>query len=339
MHICICGGGSLAHACAAVLSQQEDVNINIYTQRPHLWNKTICAKDTNGVNYVAKINVATSNIEIATAGCDIILICLPGFLIEDTLRDLRPHLNKDTIIGSIVSSTGFFFMAHKVLSNTTPLFGFQRVPFIARVDKYGQSANILGYKSELFMAVENIANQEEFRATIARLFATPTSVLSNYYEASLTNSNPILHTGRLYNMWHQWDGTPYDNIIFFYKEWTIEDSKIIIDMDNEFMSLLDSLPVNKKHIPSLLDYYESRNAEELTKKISSISAFKTITAPMKLNESGSKYIPDFNSRYFTEDFPFGLKYIKLLADSLKINTPTINRVYSWGNNIITNETN
>ena len=42
------------------------------------------------------------------------------------------------------------------------------------------------------------------------------------------------------------------------------------------------------------------------------------------------WIPDFKSRYFTEDFPYGLKYIWQLARDHDIPTPVIDEVYQWG---------
>ena len=39
---------------------------------------------------------------------------------------------------------------------------------------------------------------------------------------------------------------------------------------------------------------------------------------------------DFGSRYFTEDFPFGLRWIKDLAAEHGVDTPVINEVYEWG---------
>ena len=46
------------------------------------------------------------------------------------------------------------------------------------------------------------------------------------------------------------------------------------------------------------------------------------------------WIPDFNSRYFTEDFPFGLEYIRDLAREYGISTPTIDKVYELGMSMI-----
>lgn len=328
MKICICGGGHLGHVCAGVLSSHSDVELNILSRKPLAWREDLRVTDLYSHEYVGKANMVTDNSQLAIEGVDIILLCLPGYAIEPTLLSLKPYLKKDQVVGSIVSSTGFFFIAHDILGLDAKLFGFQRTPFIARLSEYGHSANLLGYKKEVKIAVENIDNKEEFRRIIERLFVTPTVLLNNYYEASLTNSNPILHTGRLYSMWKDWNGEPYDRNNYFYKEWTDEASETIIAMDNEFISLLDKLPVEKSNIPSLLEYYESSDASSLTKKIKSIPAFQSILSPMKQIEGG--WVPDYSSRYFTEDFPFGLKYIIDLAHSNDISPINMEKIYNWG---------
>lgn len=42
------------------------------------------------------------------------------------------------------------------------------------------------------------------------------------------------------------------------------------------------------------------------------------------------WIADFSSRYFIEDFPYGLKYIWQLAHKYDISCPNIDKVYAWG---------
>lgn len=328
MKICICGGGHLGHVCAGVLASQDNVELNILSRNSSVWSNTIKIVDIYLREYYGKVNLITSNPEDAIKGADIILLCLPGYAIEETLRSIKPYLKQNQLVGSIVSSTGFFFIAHEVLGTDAKLFGFQRVPYIARLTEYGRSAELLGYKDQLKVAVENISNRNDFRKTIEKIFITPTILLNNFYEACLTNSNPILHTGRLYSMWKDWGGEIFDRNILFYKEWTDEASEIIIAMDREFNLLLDKLDVDKQNIPSLLDYYESTDISSLTIKIRSIPAFQNIPSPMKKIEGG--WIPDFGSRYFTEDFPFGLKYIKDLVSENGIAAPVISTVYSWG---------
>jgi len=327
IRVCICGGGSLGHVCAGVLASQEDVEVNLFTQKPEQWSHHIKVTDLGGKVFEGNIAVISNNAEDALRDSDIVFLCLPGFAIESTLVSIKPFV-ANAAVGSIVCSTGFFFAAHRILGEDVRLFGFQRVPYIARTNEYGHSANLLGYKPQLSIACENIEKVEEFRQLVEKLWMTPTKLLSSHYEVSLTNSNPILHTGRLYSMWKDWNGEVYDHMILFYKEWTIEASLTLIDMDAEFMQLLDVLPVKKGAIPSLLEYYESHDAESLCKKISSIPAFQEIASPMKKVEGG--WVPDFESRYFTEDFPYGLTFIKKLAEEKGIATPTIDKVYAWG---------
>ncbi len=328
MKITICGGGSLGHVCIGVLSSHSDVTVRLLTNHPQKWKSQITVSDVNGTEYKGKLEKITSNPQEVIPDSDIVLFCLPGFLIEQTLEQIKPFLNNRTVVASIVSSTGFFFFAHKVLGTAAKIFGFQRVPFIARVSEYGQSANLLGYKPNLAIAAENIENEETFVELVGRLFKTPTKLLGSFYEACLTNSNPILHTGRLYSMWHDWNGTPYDHCTLFYKEWTEDAAQWLIDMDAEFMQLLKLLPMNQGAVPSLLEYYESVDAKSLASKLASIKAFQTIKSPMKEVENG--WVPDFESRYFTEDFPFGLRFIVDLARKYNVKTPKIDIVYNWG---------
>lgn len=331
--VCICGGGSLGHVCAAVLASQSDTEVRIFTQHPERWGREVVATDPDGKKFCGHLDRVSADAAEAVSGCDLIFLCLPGFAIESTLERIKPYVGK-AAVGSIVCSTGFFFAAHRIFGTEARLFGFQRTPFIARTTEYGRSANLLGYKQQVAIAVENIADAEAFRAQVERLWLTPTTLLATHYEASLTNSNPILHTGRLYALWSDWDGTPYDHNILFYKEWTDAASEMLIAMDAEFMQLLSVLPVRPGAIPTLLDYYESHDAPSLTRKISSIPAFAAITSPMKelptSTPAAPQWVPDFGSRYFTEDFPYGLSLIVRLAQQHGVATPTLTKVLEWG---------
>lgn len=327
--ITICGAGSLGHVCLGVLASHEDVQISLLTHKPEQWDREITVTDPDGHIYVGASIKASSQAEDVIPAADIVLLCLPGFLIPKTLQEIKPFLSSGTSVGSIVSSTGFFFAAHEILSPDTPLWGFQRVPFIARVVEYGRSANLLGYKPVVSIACEHVCSSEELRSEIQYLFNTKTTLLGSFYEAALTNSNPILHTGRLYSMWHHWDGQPFDRCSLFYKEWDTESAQCLIDMDREFMALLDCLPMDKGSIPSLLEYYEQHDAESLAEKLRSIPAFQSILSPMKQIATGM-WVPDFSSRYFTEDFPYGLRFIIDLAHEHNIDIPTLDKVYQWG---------
>ncbi len=334
--ICICGGGGLGHTCAAVLSSHPEIEVMMYTQHPEKWQQQFIVDDPNGKQYHGHLTTISNDPSLVITTADIILLCLPAFLVEQTLQTIKPYLSTKAIIGSVVGNTGFFLFAHKVLENTnTGLFAFQRVPYISRVIEYGKRAALLGYKNELHIAVENISEPQEFSNEISALFCTKTQLVDSFYEVTLSNSNPILHTGRLYTMWKDWAGESYTEKSLFYYDWTDETSELLIKMDQEFFQLLQVLGVSTVHLPTLLQHYEVSNANELTNKIKNIQSFATIQSPMK--EKEGRWIPDFTSRYFTEDFPFGLQFIYNLARKYNLSTPNIDKVYHWGMSKIKNE--
>lgn len=334
MKITICGGGNLGHVVAGFLSSQEEHQVSLLTTRPEAWISEIEVVDCRGKVFHGKLDQISAKASEVINGRDLVIVCLPGFAIHDVLTEIRPFLSSETLVGTVVSSTGFFFEAMKLLPDNQPLFGFQRVPFISRIIEYGHSAELKGYKESLSVAVEQTADKESVRSLLEELFCAPTKLLDSYYEVSLSNSNPLLHTARLYSLWKDWKpGISYDSNPGFYEEWTVETSELYIAMDKEFQALLKRIGVKDGAIPPVLRYYESDDAESLTKKISSISAFKGIASPMKTNGCG-KYEPDFTSRYFTEDFPYGMRFIVEVAEKYQIEIPMIQHVYNWGMEMI-----
>ena len=202
------------------------------------------------------------------------------------------------------------------------------MPFIARVGEYGHSAHLLGYKSELKVAVENVPTEEKlsFAEFLSEWFERKVTLLDNYFEASLSNSNPLLHPAVLYDMFA--GDKVYDRKIYLYREWSESAAELLIKMDEEFFRLLEVLPVRRGFLPTILDYYESKDAASLAAKLRSIPAFQNLEAPMKQGPTG--WVPDYSSRYFSEDFPYGLKLICTLAHEKGVPVPTLDRVLEWG---------
>lgn len=327
MRICICGGGNLGHVCAGFLANRGH-QVSILTTKPERWSQTIeiVAPDGNFDGHLAQV---TSLPEEVIPQAEIVLVCLPGFAIHNELTKIRPYLSKTCRVGTVVSSTGFFFEAFEVLPADIALFGFQRVPFISRIIEYGRIAELKGYKESLHVAIEQTEDKESVRVVLEQLFEKPVTLADSFYEVSLSNSNPILHPSRLYTMWKDWQpGIVYPRNPQFYAEWTLEASTLLLQMDDEFQSLLKILGLKEGCIPPILDYYDSSDADSLTQKLRSIKAFQNISSPMKAVEGG--FIPDFGSRYFTEDFPYGMRFIVETAQKHHISIPTTENIYQWG---------
>lgn len=328
MKVCICGGGSLGHVIAGWSAAKVKAQVSVYTSRPGEWVSDIVVDTPEGDKLTGHIFKVSDDPREVVSPADVVLFCYPGYLIESTLKRLKPFFRKDAFIGSVFSSTGFFFDARKVLAPDQPLWGFQRVPFIARVGEYGHSAHLLGYKSELKVAVENVPTEEKqaFAEFLSEWFERKVTLLDNYFEASLSNSNPLLHPAVLYDMFA--GNKVYDRKIYLYREWSESAAELLIKMDEEFFRLLEVLPVRRGFLPTILDYYESKDAASLAAKLRSIPAFQNLEAPMKQGPTG--WVPDYSSRYFSEDFPYGLKLICTLAHENGVPVPTLDRVLEWG---------
>lgn len=129
----------------------------------------------------------------------------------------------------------------------------------------------------------------------------------------------------------------YPRNYLFYEEWTLEAAKLYIDMDNELFQLLEVLPVTVGYLQRALPYYESHDAESLRHKLSTIAGLKGITSPMKELSTGI-WVPDFNSRYFTEEFNYSLKLIWELTVKHGIHAPNIEKVQLWGRKMVQSHT-
>lgn len=307
--LCICGGGGLGHTIAANISR-NGYRVNLLTGHPERWSNSILVEDCNHVRIKGEISKISNQPEEVIPSADIILLCVPGYLVQQTLHTITPYVSKDTEIGSVISSGGFWMARHE-LGEGHRLFGFQRVPYISRVKEYGKSAELKGYKSRLKIGGNKNSDLEGLASFFTKALGTLTVTLGHYLEATLTNSNPILHPSRIYGMLSSFNTDTYDKEFLFYEEWDDKSSEILMDCDNEFQKILALLPIHQEEIPPLLQYYESTDAASLTRKIRSIEAFKGIK--MAMTAQGDKFKVDYTNRYFTEDIPFGLLIVKSLG--------------------------
>lgn len=327
LKICICGGGSIGHVVAGVLSS-KGLKVSLLTGHPDQWKKEIKTLLPDGKYVNSHLEQISSDPSQVITKADYILLCLPGFLISDTLTRIKPFLKKGAVVGSMVSSNGFFWMAKEVLSSDNPYFGLQRVPFIARTIDYGYAVELKGYKTLLKVAVSPTGNKDQIVADLTSFFDTPIALLSSFWPAALTNSNPILHTARLFSLFRDHEeGMVYSEEPLFYESWDDTSSDVLIACDHEFQQIISQLPFDKQEIPPLLTYYESFDASTLTNKIRSITAFKNIR--LNMNKTNAGFVPDWNNRYFSEDIPYGLLIIKAIALLVNVPTPQIDEVIFW----------
>lgn len=337
--ICICGGGSQGHISAGVIGSNPHYVVNILTRRPSLWSHDFKTIDLDGKEFNAKLNIISDNPAEVIPNSEIILIALPGFAIKDELTKIAPYLKKSHIVGCLFGGSGFFIAAQQILGKEVRAFALQRVPFTGRPIEYGHSGRLKGYKPYLKVAFLNLSAdiQDKIVEMLISWYNTPVYKLSHWLEATLSNSNPLLHPCRMYVMFKDWTpDTIYDRIPYMYNtDWDDESSECWVKCDNELRQIMDKLPMRVKEVPSVLDYYGCNDIQSLTKKMQSIAPFKTVQAHMIEVNGGYKVDPTV--RYFTEDIPFGLLLIKAFAEKTNTPTPNIDAVIYWAQRIMGKE--
>jgi hypothetical protein len=315
MNITIVGFGNIAHALIAYIGDKQDINISV------LSSSKIDSSSISLYNNAIKgsIQIVSDEPSDIIPNSDLILLTLPSHIRYEAIKKIAPFVAKDTIIGAFPGIGGFYDEVKEVFANKITVFASQRVPYIARIVEKGKIVNAM-QKESISIAVNY--NKRYIKDLLSDLLGMQINLLDNFMEVHLTNSNPILHSARLFSLYKK--SYPLKKEVLFYKVWDDDASKILLQMDEEFMSLVSKLELT--NIPSLKRHYEVQDYKQMSKKLQSIEAFKSIKTPLiKVND---QYIFDINSRYFQEDIGHDLLYIIKTAKKYLVDVPTINKIYN-----------
>ena len=329
----VIGGGNIGTLMAAEMAAKGH-EVTVYTSKPERWNKEIDVYDPQDHKLLTgSISKITSDMQEALSEAEIIWITMPSQVFAELGKKMLPYVRSGQYIGVVPGSGGAEFAFRHLIDIGCVLFGLQRVHSIARLKEYGKSVYMLGRKSKLEIGAIPADASVKVKPVLESMFDMPCTSLPNYLSVTLTPSNPILHTTRLYSMFQDYkEGVVYPRNFLFYEEWDMDSAEWLIACDAELQALCDVIPMELKAVKSLRKYYESYNAEAMMQKLKSIDAFKGLTSPMKQVEGG--WIPDLDSRYFVADFPYGLKIIKDIAKLFEVPTPHIDIVWAWFERIV-----
>ena len=329
MKISIVGGGNIGTQFA-VHCAHKGHEVTMYTSAPELFDRHLSIVDENGkVTLEADIKAAVSDPEKAFREAEAVLITVPAMVMKETAETIYRHSEHIPMIGVVPGNGGSECAFRKCMDRGDVFFGIERVPAIARLVKKGSIVRSVGYRNELHVAAIPAKESEKCAAFVESIFDIKTRVIPEYLNQTMTPSNPVLHTSRLYSLFKDWhEGVSYDRLPLFYEEWDDASSEMLFACDEEVQKICRELKgYELKYVKSLKEHYEAPTVEAMTAKISSIPAFKGIQTPAVKTEGG--YIPDLNSRYFTADFSYGLSIIKQLGSFAKADTPVIDMLLGW----------
>lgn len=327
-NISVIGGGNIGTQFACMCAA-KGYTVNIYTSRPQLYDGTLEIVDEMEQVTVGKLNKVTQNLAEAINGCNVIFVTYPAFLLKELAVQILPFIKTDMDICIIPGTGGAEFSFGKCVKKGASLLGIQRVPTVARLERYGKRVRCEGLRKELFLGSIPKEKGEIFADFMSYLWEIPCNVLPNYLSVTLTPSNSILHTTRLRTLFADYvDGKIYERNPLFYGEWNNASSELLFACDDEWQGicrLLDGLDL--RNVQSLKMHYESNTVDDLTEKLTSIKSLHNLSSPMKQVTGG--WIPDFKSRYFAADFPYGLAIMEEFSNILHCNVRNIKETMEW----------
>ena len=212
MNVCIYGGGNVAHAIAGVISLVQPVSV--VTRHPKEWADKLTLEQGPSILCSKFSCRATSDVAVVREA-DVIIIALPQYVQEVAINCLKDNLKPGATVAFIPAPARIHEYSIVLKSRGARVVGFQRVPFVSRIKRYGYSAQISLARKVNILAVSDAFLKSEWEALCFRWFGSCVDFLSSFFALSFSNSNPLLHPSRLVVMI---GGLKYLNIILIFIE-------------------------------------------------------------------------------------------------------------------------
>jgi len=350
-NIIVCGGGNAAHAIIPILRKNFSGMINLflpYGDEAVHFNKLIDQKrhitaTIEGKRFNGRPDKASKFAKEVCQEADLVLMPLPAFAHEQILLQLVPFLKDEVIIGAIPARSGFEYAALKILKDNKRekaiIFGMQTLPWACRIKEYAAKVDVLGTKKSVGMAAFPHQVTSELASFLTQMLDLTIEPLPNMLTLSLANAGQIIHPGIMYGLFKGKEKIKFrkEEIPLFYQGVTKEIAQTLKVMSDEILALTKAIKnmdtsINLDHVLSLKDWLVHSYNESIANKSSLQTCFVTnrayqgLTAPMK--DERDYYLPDYQSRYLTEDVPFGLLVTKSIAQLAEVDIPVIDEVIS-----------
>jgi hypothetical protein len=351
IQVTICGGGNGAHFSACLIGANPNYKVNVFTRRPKDWKSTITGNTKNSIwehkgDIVGKLNLVSDDPKTVSKGSKIFLICGPAHIHQTLLEKVAPFIEKDTYVGTLYGQGGFDWMANYVLGkrvkkDNITLFGLQNIPAICKVRVYGESVNIIGPKKILYAAVSPLSKKEDICQFMDEMFQMPTVPLPNFLCLTLTPSNQIIHPGRMYGIFKDWDGKQafdHSKIPLLYEDMDDFSADQMQKLDDEIQAIKQAILKKYPHVDlSTIIPLKERVIKQYGESIKDKTNLKTVfrtnigyataAVPVKKVEGG--VVPNIEGRLFWEDIPYGLCILKDMASMLGVKTPATDLMIEW----------
>ena len=348
MQITVCGGGNASHTSAGIIAARKEHQVNVYASfgdEAQRWQGavdeggiTVTSPNGSIIGHPRKISSDPSEV---IPGSQMVILAMPAFAHESTLREIGPYLESGALVGALAARGCFDLCARDVLkgkSEGVVVFGLQTLPWACRIKHYGREVTILGSKASVDLATHPREQAKRTADLLADLLGVPMEPIGNFLSLTLAGTGQIIHPGVMYGQFHDWDGHIFEEAPLFYQGIDETTAGVLGELSDEIQALRFDL---EARLPSLdlsavrpLDEWLYRSyANDIMDPSSLQTSFVTnrsyagLTVPMRMENGG--LVPDFQARYLSEDVPNALIATRGIAELVCAPTPMMDDVITW----------
>lgn len=345
--ITICGGGNGAQTLMPIAAHNLGCPVDIYAplgdeaQRLRVGVETHGSLEAKGaVQARARPHRISADPAEVIPGSEVVVLVLPAFAHEATLRQIAPYLERGAWVGAIPARGGFDYCAVPILQEEgrqdVAIFGLQTLPWACRIEEYGRQVHVLGVKKAVAAASRPAARLGQITPLIEQMVGLSIDAAGSLLALTLANTGQIIHPGIMFSLFARWDGTPFDQAPLFYQGLDAEGAELLAGLSNDVQVIRARLggTLDLSAVQPLQDWllraYDEAIADPSTLRSAFVSnsAYAGLKAPVRQVAPG-QFIPDFSSRYLTEDVPFGLAAARAIAHLAGVETPAMDQVITW----------
>ena len=318
--IAVLGGGNGAHTMAAELTLKgHTVNMFEVPEWKHNMQKVFDTKTITvkgELNGTAKLNMVTDNIAEAVEGCKYICIVAPAFAHSGYAKLLKGLLNKDQIVVTYPGAFSALVLREAFGDDENcPVFAdANNLPYDARLTAPGSGVVNLFGRNPINIAFLPAEKGPELIDEMREDLFPFEKIYTDVLECGLAIVNPDWHAGPvLFNISNI--ESPHVNFFLYEHGWTPSACKLNLALDKERKAVGNVLGYNLRPMEDFSgkgDDYEWTWQDLYAAGHGSIG-LTPICGPN-----------DINSRYLTEDIPFGLVPWAAIAEVVGVDMPLTN---------------
>jgi hypothetical protein len=353
MTIVVCGAGNAAHVCVSEFSSNGFI-VDVFApfqNESERWNAVITntggdliVDNPDGSQTIGRPRNISKNPADIIPGADIIVLPLPEFTLEPVLTAIKDYLRPGAIIMATPGGV-FEWIARKALG---PIFDkvclavVQPMPYNCRTKEFGRRVSLIGKKSKYKIACYPRDRTDEVAEYVTKMWnATSITKMKYFLSLTLYNANGIIHPQRLYGLLHEYkEGDTLPKNPFFYEDMDVFSANMIEQCDVELQNAIHVIEekggleglsaecppqpqrIKKTYHDTITDMSTFRSC------FATNAAYKGIRCPF-LKQNDGTFLPDFTSRYFTEDIQGGCCMMKGINELCGLETPTIDKVVTF----------